>query len=114
MKKTLLLMTVLLFAGVNAQAAEPLLLEPLSPAILQGIEPIKVVNENGVETTVPNATYEATYVPVHDANMVPQNAAAEGKPVKAKRTPRVRIETKQGRQTNTQWNPGGKGTKSFF
>jgi hypothetical protein len=46
--------------------------------------------------------------------MVPQNDAAKGKPVRKKRTPRVRIETKQGRQTNTQWNPGGKGTKSFF
>ena len=46
--------------------------------------------------------------------MVPQNAAAEGKPVPVKDLPRVRIQTKQGRQTNTQWNPGGKGTKSFF
>lgn len=114
MKKTLLLLTALLLTGACVQATEPLLLDPLPPAIWQGVEPLKVVNENGVEVTVPNATYEATYVPAHDPNMVPQNAAAEGKPVKSKRTPRVRIETKQGRQTNTQWNPGGKGTKSFF
>ena len=47
-------------------------------------------------------------------NMIPQNAAAKGEPIPAKREPRVRIQTKQRSQGNSYWNPGGKGTKSYF
>ena len=70
---------------------------------------------NGVQVTTPGAT-GATFTPVSQLspNMVPQNAAAEGKPVPAKRQPRVRIQTKQRSQGNSYWNAGGKGTKSFF
>ena len=46
--------------------------------------------------------------------MIPQNAAAEGLPVTRKQYTGIRIETKQGSRTNTQWNPGGKGTRSYF
>ena len=116
MKKLLLSLTVVAFSAVAAGATEPLLLEPLSPAVLNqaGIsQTTTYTDENGVQVTVPNGL-DATYVPVSDTNMVPQNAAAEGKPVPKKRLPRIRIITKQGRQSNTQWKPGGKGTKSFF
>jgi len=109
MKKLVLLSAAILFTSGAVFAAEPLLLEPLSPSILSttpGAQQVSVDVKNGV--------YEATYNPQLNSNMVPQNAAAEGKPVPEKRKPRVKIETKQGRRTNTQWNPGGKGTKSFF
>lgn len=112
MKKLLALLTLVSFATVPALSAEPLLLDPISiPASLD--TPTSSVTSqinDAVNVTVPGSNLQATY----DANMVPQNDAAKGKPVKKKRTPRVRIETKQGRQTNTQWNPGGKGTKSYF
>ena len=115
MKKLALLLAVMAFSTVSASATEPLLLEPLNPELLQqaGIKETTYTDENGVQVTVPNGL-DAKFVPVSDTNMVPQNAAAEGKPVPKKRMPRVRIQTKQGRQSNTQWNPGGKGTKSFF
>ena len=115
MKKLLALLTVLTLTAGAVMATEPLLLDPISPAVLNSIP--NAVNStvnpggNGVNVTIPGATgVSATY----DANMVPQNAAAKGLPVPKKRLPRIRIVTKQGRQTNTQWNPGGKGTKSFF
>ena len=98
MKKLVLLVTLISFSGATF-AAEPLLLEPLTPKVM-------VQGTNGV--------YEATYTPQLGANMVPQNAAAEGKPVPEKRQPRVKIRTKQRSQGNSYWNPGGKGTKSYF
>ena len=113
MKKALLILTGILFTASAVFAAEPLLLEPLTPEVLQGTSFV-TTDTNGVQTTNADGTYEASYTKPDYGNMVPQNDAAEGKPVRKKRTPRVRIQTKQGRQTNTQWNPGGKGTKSFF
>lgn len=112
MKNLLALLTLISFTVAPALALEPLLLEPLSPTILKDTPATVTTNiDNAVNVTVPgHSNLQATY----NGNMVPQNDAAKGKPVKQKRTPRVRIQTKQGRQTNTQWNPGGKGTKSFF
>lgn len=112
MKKLLASLLLVSFATVPALALEPLLLEPLSPIDMQSTAPgVSSHIDNAINVTVPGQEHlQATY----DSNMVPQNDAAKGKPVRKKRTPRVRIETKQGRQTNTQWNPGGKGTKSFF
>ena len=112
MKKLLALLTLISFAVAPALATEPLLLDPLTPTVLNDVPAAVTSNiDNAVNVTVPGqSNLQATY----DTNMVPQNDAAKGKPVKQKRTPRVRIQTKQGRQTNTQWNPGGKGTKSFF
>jgi len=119
MKKTLLLLTMISFSVISANATEPLLLEPLSPYVLS-------TTPSGQYTAAPaqNGTYvyvdnnngvtNAVYTPVLGENMVPQNAAAEGKPVPAKRQPRVRIQTKQRSQGNSYWNAGGKGTKSFF
>lgn len=118
MKKLGLLLAVISFTAVSVSAAEPLLLEPLSPTVLS--TPYGVNQQAGTsagpQVTVEGQTgvYEATYTPKFGENMVPQNAAAEGKPVPEKRMPRVKVETKQGRRTNAQWNPGGKGTKSFF
>lgn len=112
MKKLLALLALISFASVPALATEPLLLDPLTPYEIQSL-PTGVSShiDNAINVTVPGQeNLQATY----NGNMVPQNDAAKGKPVKQKRTPRVRIETKQGRQTNTQWNPGGKGTKSYF
>ena len=113
MKKFLLLLAIIAFAA-SANAAEPLLLEPLNPALLPA-GATSISSSNGqVMVHGQNGEILGTYVPNLGENMVPQNAAAEGKPVPVKDLPRVRIQTKQGRQTNTQWNPGGKGTKSFF
>ena len=121
MKKLALLLTVIAFTGVSAIATEPLLLEPLSPAVLNGTTlpaaSVTTTDANGVQVTVQGQEgVEATFTPVSqlNPNMVPQNAAAEGKPVPEKRTPRVRIRTKQRSQGNSYWNAGGKGTKSFF
>jgi hypothetical protein len=117
MKKLVLLLTAISFTAVSAMATEPLLIEPLSPATVSASTNSSVgtvttttstVNSNEVQVSA--GTYTATY----DANMVPQNAAAEGKPVPAKKQPRVRIQTKQRSQGNAYWNAGGKGTKSFF
>ena len=127
MKKTLLL-SVVLFSASAVFAAEPLLLEPLSPTVLSttpGLSTTQSVqtdanqqNANGPQITFPNQTgvYEATFTPRSkmDPNMVPQNAAAEGQPVPEKQEPRVRVQTKQRSQGNAYWNAGGKGTKSFF
>ena len=116
MKKLLTLLTAITFTAIAASATEPLLLDPINPAILDDIPAAVKANIEGIEeleVSVPGqAGFQAKYI--KDSNMIPQNAAAEGKPVPKKRLPRIRIETKQGRQTNTQWNPGGKGTKSFF
>ncbi len=114
MKKLFALLTLVSFTASAALAAEPLLLDPISTTVLNDTSASALqseINKSAVNVSVPGQTgLQAAY----DTNMVPQNDAAKGKPVKKKRTPRVRIQTKQGRQTNTQWNPGGKGTKSFF
>lgn len=111
MKKLLALLTLLVFTSGSVLATEPLLLDPISPEVLNDIPAAIKANIEGLEVSVPGQNeLEAKY----DPNMVPQNAAAKGEPVPKKRIPRIRIVTKQGRQTNTQWNPGGKGTKSFF
>lgn len=122
MKKILLLVMAISFSAVSAMAAEPLLLEPLSPAILSTLHDVNdqvttPAQPNGLQVSVPGQPgVEASFATTNQMknNMVPQNAAAQGKPVPQKRVPRVRIQTKQGTQGNTQWNPGGKGTKSFF
>lgn len=134
MKKTALLLTMVLFSAVSASAVEPLLLEPLNTPVLStspattpatNIQPA-TNNTNAGDNTKTNepkisfptqpGVYEATFTPASkmDSNMVPQNAAAEGKPVPEKELPRVRIQTKQRSQGNAYWNAGGKGTKSFF
>lgn len=102
-------------AQVANAATEPLLLEPLSPTVLS-TTPVTSNPATTPQVSVQNGTYEATFTPANklDPNMVPQNAAAEGKPVPAKREPRVKIQTKQRSQGNSYWNPGGKGTKSYF
>lgn len=120
MKKLALLLTVISFSAVSSIAAEPLLLEPLSPVILS-TTPV-VQNQasqgsgNGLQVTVPGQEgVDATFFPVSQiSNMIPQNAAAEGKPVPEKKEPRVRVRTKQRSQGNSYWNAGGKGTKSYF
>lgn len=115
MKKFLLLVTLVSITS-TAFAAEPLLLEPLNPAVLPAGTSAVTTNPNAPQVSVQgqNGIYEATYAPKLGENMVPQNAAAEGKPVPAKREPRVRVRTKQRSQGNSYWNPGGKGTKSYF
>lgn len=114
MKKLVLLVTLVSFAG-TAFAAEPLLLDPLSPSEL-GNTTSSAVSTSGPQVTVEgkDGTYNATYTPNLGENMVPQNAAAEGKPVPEKKLPRIKIRTKQRSQGNSYWNPGGKGTKSYF
>lgn len=119
MKKLALLLTLISLTTVSAIAAEPLLLEPLSPAVLSGTKPVTTTTapeeKNGVQVSVPGAS-EATFTPVSqlNSNMIPQNAAAEGKPVPERRQPKVKVQTKQRSQGNAYWNAGGKGTKSFF
>lgn len=123
MKNLVLLFAMTLFTVTAASAAEPLLLEPLSPTVLSttpgvGTSSPSVNANNGIEVSVPGkeGVYEATFTPANklDSNMVPQNAAAEGKPVPEKEEPRVRVQTKQRSNGNAYWNAGGKGTKSFF
>lgn len=126
MKNLVLLFAIALFTATAASAAEPLLLEPLSPTVLSTTPGVGTsspsVNannaNNGIEVSVPGkeGVYEATFTPANklDSNMVPQNAAAEGKPVPEKEEPRVRVQTKQRSNGNAYWNAGGKGTKSFF
>lgn len=117
MKKILLLAAVISFTSA-AFASEPLVLEPLHTVLSTQYTSGSSVDASSVDASASQVTqgvYEATYTPSQFGdNMVPQNAAAEGKPVVEKGLPRVNIETKQGRRTNKQWNPGGKGTKSFF
>ena len=111
MKKLVALLTVMAFTAGAVMATEPLLLDPISPAVLNDIPAEVKANIEGLEVTSPRQEgLQLNY----DPNMIPQNAAAKGQPVPKKRSPRVRIVTKQGRQTNAQWNHGGKGTKAFF
>ena len=116
MKNVLLTLIVLSFSAVSASALEPLILEPLggygyAPSYNSAYTNAKT--GSGIADTAQQATAVNT-APKYPANMIPQNAAAEGKPVIKKAPKRINIETKQGSRTNTQWNPGGKGTKSYF
>ena len=113
MKKLALSLAVIFSTATVVSASEPLILEPLSPEVLNGTKYVDTVNPNEIQVNTVDGM-EATFVPNVPENMVPQNAAAEGKPVPKRRMPRVNIVTKQGRQSNVQWNPGGKGTKAFF
>lgn len=113
MKKAIALLAVISMA-LPALAAEPLLLEPLSPTVLSTTPGVRntapaTADPNTVQVSLPG-NITGTY----DSNMVPQNAAAEGKPVPEKKAPKVRVRTKQRSQGNAYWNAGGKGTKSFF
>ncbi len=111
MKKLAALLAVMVFTTGAAFSAEPLLLDPISPEILNDVPASVKENIEGLNVAVPGQEgIQATY----DPNMIPQNAAAKGQPIQQKRRPRIRIVTKQGRQTNAQWNHGGKGTKAFF
>lgn len=118
MKKLALLLAAISFTAISTVAAEPLLLEPLSPSILSTMPTATqtTTDANGVQVTVGKEGVEANYATTSqmNSNMVPQNAAAKGQPIPEKRTPRVRIQTKQGTQGNTQWNAGGRGHKTFF
>lgn len=133
MKKAILVLTMISMFVPAAFSAEPLILEPLSPTVLSttpgvGTQPAVQQTTNAQQTTENNANgpqisfpdqngiYDAKFTTRNqmDENMVPQNAAAEGKPVPEKRDPRVRVQTKQRSQGNSYWNAGGKGTKSFF
>lgn len=117
MKKLALLLTVISFTASVTIAAEPLLLEPLSPVILSTTPAVQNQGVNsGLQVTVPGQEgVDATFFPVSQlSNMIPQNAAAEGKPVPQKQEPRVKVRTKQRSQGNSYWNAGGKGTKSYF
>lgn len=107
---------VLISANVASAKTEPLLLEPLSPAVLSNQFDVTQQYSASPQVTVAkkNRTYEASYSPLIPENMVPQNAAAEGKPVPPKKAPKVKIQTKQRSQGNAYWNPGGKGTKAYF
>lgn len=126
MKKSALLLAVMMLVPSFA-CAEGLL--PLQTVLSVGPEPVasSVLNETDqyvsansktTEENVNNGIYEATYVPVNqaetDPNMIPQNAAAKGEPVPVQRQPRVRIRTKQRSQGNSYWNAGGKGWKSYY
>ncbi len=120
-KSVLFLSAVLVFAGATcAIAGEPLILEPLNSTILSSAPAsYDVTTVSGhVKSPIGGGVYEATYMPssmlVYGENMVPQNAAAKGEPIPEKREPRVNIQTKQRSQGNSYWNPGGKGTKSYF
>ena len=121
MKKLALLLAVISFTAVSTFAAEPLLLEPLSPSILStmpttSVAPVTTTGDNGVQVTVGKEGVEANFATTSqmNSNMVPQNAAAKGQPLPEKRNPRVKVQTKQGAQGNTQWNAGGRGHKTFF
>ena len=122
MKILALLLAVISFSAVSTFAAEPLLLEPLSPSILStmpttsALPATTTTGANGVQVTVGKEGVEANFATTSqmNSNMVPQNAAAKGQPLPEKRNPRVKVQTKQGTQGNTQWNAGGRGHKTFF
>ena len=117
MKKIALLLALILVSAASASAkTEPLLLEPLSPSVLSNYYGVQNYAKPAPQVTVAKKTgaYQATYTANLAQNMVPQNAVAEGKPAPAKKTPRVKIQTKQRSQGNAYWNPGGKGTKAYF
>lgn len=122
MKKVLTAMILVAAAGLftATQAGEPLILEPLNTTILSSspsnYDATTIYGQ--VKSPIGGGVYEATYTPTsaleYGENMVPQNAAAKGEPIPEKREPRIHIQTKQRSQGNAYWNPGGKGTKSYF
>lgn len=120
MKKTALFVLSAMILAPAAFAAEPLLLQPLQTTVLSSAPSTYDSTTTQVEAKSPigGGVYEATYTPSvsynYGENMVPQNAAAKGEPVPVQQEPRVRIQTKQRSQGNSYWNPGGKGTKSYF
>ena len=114
MKRLILTLAVLLTTTMSAMALEPLLLEPLDLSTFNGANAFSSQNRVTGATDYFNAEFVPASKALTDPNMVPQNNAAKGLPVPEERQPRVFIQTKQGTQTNTQWNPGGKGTKSYF
>ncbi len=116
-KSTLLLTMILLSCFTAAQAVEPLLLEPLQTVLSSSPRSYdQTTTLAPFKTPIGGGVYEATFMPAtaYAENMIPQNAAAKGEPVPVKEEPRVRIQTKQRSQGNAYWNPGGKGTKSYF
>jgi hypothetical protein len=120
MKKTALLVLSAMILAPAAFSAEPLLIQPLQTTVLSSSPSTYDATTTQVEAKSPigGGVYEATYTPStsynYGENMIPQNAAAKGEPVPVQQEPRVRIQTKQRSQGNSYWNPGGKGTKSFF
>ena len=124
MKKIFLLLAIVLTTSVGAnanqyQGTEPLLLPPLGTVLSSSPAVYDITTKEGeVKSPIGGGSYEATYTPVSNTtyadNMIPQNAAAKGEPVPPKQEPRIRVQTKQRSQGNAYWNPGGKGTKSFF
>ena len=122
MKKSILLLSVIIASTLAVSAepvatTEPLILAPLNTVLSSS--PANYDNTTSIpefeKSPIGGGVYEATYTPAsYDSNMVPQNAAAKGEPVPEKAEPRVRIQTKQRSQGNSYWNPGGKGTKSYF
>ncbi len=120
MKKiALLTLSAMILTSGAAFSVEPLLLQPLQTTVLSSAPETYDATTTEVQTKSPigGGVYEATYTPTgiqYDENMVPQNAAAKGEPVPVQTEPRVRIQTKQRSQGNSYWNPGGKGTKSYF
>ncbi len=124
MKKTVLLLAVIFVSSlaVNANTVapttEPLLLAPLNTTVLSSSPATYDVTtvEGESKSPIGGGVYEATYTPnvSYADNMVPQNAAAKGEPLPPQYEPRVRIQTKQMSKGNSYWNPGGKGTKTFY
>ena len=122
MKKLLLLTFLLVFAGfANAETLPPLdtvlsTAPNSTPAVydVDGLPEVNVEAAKNVAAGVNNGVYEATYTPNLGENMVPQNAAAKGEPIPAKKRKLINIRTKQRSQGNDYWNPGGKGNKTYF
>lgn len=112
MKKIVLLLTVAAFGITPVLALEPLILEPLGYQSNYGYSSVRQAADSEISSDVQMPAQTAhNYA---DSNMIPQNNAAKGLPVERKQLSRILIETKQGSRTNTQWNPGGKGTRSYF
>ncbi len=125
MKKLLLLTVLLAFAGcANADTLPPLntvlSTAPSSTPLVYDVDGLPNANAEAAKDIAAkvNATasgvYEATYVPNLGENMIPQNAAAKGEPIPAKRQKLINIRTKQRSQGNDYWNPGGKGHQTYF
>ncbi len=84
MKKILLLLAITAFAA-SANAAEPLLLEPLNPALLP-VGAKSISSSNGqVMVHGQNGEVLGTYVPNLGENMVPQKCSCRRKTCSCKR-----------------------------
>ncbi len=121
MKKLLLLTVLLIFTGcANAETLPPLdtvlSTAPNSTPAVYDVDGLPEVNVDKAKNVAENAqpVYEATYTPNLGENMIPQNAAAKGEPIPAKRVKRINIRTKQRSNGNDYWNPGGKGNRTVF